>query len=132
MLLPLSLQFRIVIFSLAAGVLTGIFFDFYRIFRGMSVPKVIMIIEDLLFWTLSSILVFIFLLYVNYAFLGIYVYFFILIGDIMYLKLVSPYFLKMENKIGRGMCKGFRVLFKNLAYGFKLAFFNRNKKNKWN
>lgn len=132
MLLPLSLQFRIVIFSLAAGVLTGIFFDFYRIFRGMSVPKVITIIEDLLFWTLSSILVFIFLLYVNYAFLGIYVYFFILIGDIMYLKLVSPYFLKMENEIGRGMYKGVRVLFKNLAYGFKLAFLNRNKKNKWN
>lgn len=132
MLLPLSLQFRIVIFSLAAGVLTGIFFDFYRIFRGMSVPKVITIIEDLLFWTLNSILVFIFLLYVNYAFLGIYVYFFILIGDIMYLKLVSPYFLKMENEIGRGMYKGVRVLFKNLAYGFKLAFVNRNKKNKWN
>lgn len=132
MLLPLSLQFRIVIFSLAAGVLTGIFFDFYRIFRGMSVPKIITIIEDLLFWTLNSILVFIFLLYVNYAFLGIYVYFFILIGDIMYLKLVSPYFLKMENEIGRGMYKGVRVLFKNLAYGFKLAFLNRNKKNKWN
>lgn len=128
MLLPLGLQIRIVLFSLVAGILIGIFFDIYRVFRGFKIHNILIAIEDILFWILCAIMIFIFLLYVNYAFLSIYVYFFMFIGDIIYLKLVSPYFIKAENKIGRGIFKGIRVIFKNIAYGFKIAFSNRNSK----
>lgn len=128
MLLPLGLQIKIVLFSLLAGVLIGIFFDVYRIFRGFKVPKILVAFEDILFWILCAIMIFIFLLYANYAFLSIYVYFFMFIGDIIYLRLVSPYFMKVQNKVGRGIFKVIRVIFKDIAYVFKTAFLNESKK----
>ncbi|SHK04213.1 spore cortex biosynthesis protein YabQ [Clostridium cavendishii DSM 21758] len=130
MLLPLEIQIRIVLSSLVAGLIIGVVFDLYRLFRGFRVPKLIIVIEDILFWILCAMLVFIFLLYVNYALLSVYVYFFILIGDIIYLKLVSPYFISVENKIGRGFLKGIRVGCKNLSYAFRIAFFNKNSNKK--
>ena len=72
--LQLNVQVDIVIYSLLAGVLTGILFDAYRLIRGYKIPKVIVVVEDLLFWALCALVVFTFLLYTNYAFLGPYVY----------------------------------------------------------
>ncbi|MFQ9613884.1 MAG: spore cortex biosynthesis protein YabQ [Clostridium butyricum] len=48
--LQLNIQVNIVIYSLLAGVLTGILFDAYRLIRGYKIPKVIVVVEDLLFW----------------------------------------------------------------------------------
>ena len=75
--LDLSVQFDIVIYSLLAGLLTGVLFDAYRIIRGSNISKIVIWIEDLLFWMLCAVIIFTFLLYVNYAFLGFYVYLFI-------------------------------------------------------
>ena len=63
--LELSVQFNIVIYSLLAGILTGMFFDVYRIIRGLNVNKILIWIEDLLFWILCSGIIFTFLLYFN-------------------------------------------------------------------
>ena len=48
--LPLNIQFDIVIYTLLAGILTGILFDAYRLIRGYKIPKLIVVVEDLLFW----------------------------------------------------------------------------------
>ncbi|QAA30741.1 spore cortex biosynthesis protein YabQ [Clostridium manihotivorum] len=129
MLLPLKIQFEIVIFSLMAGLIAGILFDFYRIVRGFGAPKFIIFIEDFLFWVLNAIIIFTFLLYVNYAFLGMYVYLFIIIGALIYLNLFSDKLMKIERKAERVTGRGFRVIFKNLLYIFK-SIFLRNKINK--
>jgi spore cortex biosynthesis protein YabQ len=129
MLLPIESQFKIVIFSLLAGVLTGTFFDFYRIVRGYGVSKFLKIAEDILFWILCSITVFTFLLYTNYAFLGVYVYLFIGIGAIIYMKFISVHFFKIEQRIGRGFLKLLRIIGKNMSYGARVTF-NRDKNNK--
>ncbi|GKU26148.1 spore cortex biosynthesis protein YabQ [Clostridium folliculivorans] len=129
MLLPLKIQFEIVIFSLVAGMLTGVLFDIYRAIRGIGTPKFIVFIEDFLFWILTAIIIFTFLLYVNYAFLGMYVYLFIIIGAFIYIKLFSKKVLKTEKKAERVAGKGMRIFFKNLSYIFKLIFF-RNRINK--
>ena len=75
--LTLEVQFNIVLYSILSGILTGILFDLYNIIRGVKVPKIIVFIEDILFWILAAIIVFTFLLYTSYAFLGPYVYIFI-------------------------------------------------------
>ncbi|MGL5244162.1 MAG: spore cortex biosynthesis protein YabQ, partial [Sarcina sp.] len=66
MLLSLNLQIKIVIWAILSGVLTGFLFDFYRIIRGYGIPKVIIIIEDILFWIFCALVVFTFLLVFNY------------------------------------------------------------------
>ena len=67
--LDTNIQFSIILYALLAGILTGLMFDLYRIIRGSKVPKVIIVVEDILFWGLAAMVVFAFLLYTNYAFL---------------------------------------------------------------
>ncbi|SFU89189.1 spore cortex biosynthesis protein YabQ [Clostridium sp. DSM 8431] len=118
--LELSVQFNIVIYSLLAGILTGMFFDVYRIIRGLNVNKILIWIEDLLFWILCSGIIFTFLLYFNYAFLGVYVYLFIFISLILYFKILSEKIIKIEKIIIMKIFKGFRITFKNIIYPLKI------------
>ena len=82
--LPTQIQFHIISYSFLSGILTGMMFDLYRIIRGNNVNKAIIIIEDILFSILAALIVFSFLLYTNYAFLGLYVYMFMIISFIFY------------------------------------------------
>lgn len=129
MLLPLSVQFRIVIYSIVSGILTGILFDLYRVIRGVNIPKFIQLIQDFLFWILCGIVIFIFLLYVNYAFLGPYVYVFLVLGVLLYLRFVSVFFRRTEQKVRLGIYKVARIFFKNLIYGIRIILI-RGKHNK--
>lgn len=127
MILSLLLQFEIIFFSLLAGIITGVLFDCYRIFRGLSTNKVLVIIQDILFWILCSLIIFIFLLYNNNAFVGVYVYIYIAIGIYMYLALISRHFLKIQYTILRTSNKIIRILFNFISYPIKLLFYNKNK-----
>ncbi|MBE6054224.1 MAG: spore cortex biosynthesis protein YabQ [Clostridium sartagoforme] len=124
--MPLSLdvQIDIVIYSILSGILTGILFDLYNIIRGVKIPKIIVIIEDILFWILTAIIVFAFLLYTNYAFLGPYVYIFMILTLIVYLKLISPTVLKIEKYIISSFGKFIRIIFKNLIYPIKIIYYS--------
>lgn len=122
MLLPLNIQFNILIISFLAGLLIGILFDGYRLIRGFSVHRVVVMIEDVLFWILISIIIFIFLLVLNYGFLGAYVYIFIGLGILAYLALFSKRIVKVENIIARTIFRFVRVFAKNIRYIFKNIF----------
>lgn len=129
--MPLStdIQFNIILYALFAGILTGLMFDLYRIIRGSKVPKFIVVIEDILFWVLSAMIVFAFLLYTNYAFLGAYVYVFMIISLALYMKFISNSCLKLELKIVSVLGKIFRVIFKNVIYPFKIIIYSITGKN---
>ena len=85
MVIPLTMQFKIILFSFLAGIVTGVLFDIYRYIRGAKVIKYLVIIEDLLFWILCSLVVFVFLLYTQFAILSVYVYMYLILGIIFYL-----------------------------------------------
>ena len=127
--LPTEMQFNIIIYALLAGILTGIMFDLYRIIRGTIVPKLIMMIEDILFWILAAMIVFSFLLYTNYAFLGVYVYVFMLLALAVYIRFISNTFREIELLIIRALGKVLRILFKDIIYPFKVLFSNITGKN---
>lgn len=124
--MPLSIevQFDIVMYSILSGILIGIMFDLYNIIRGVKIPKIIIIIEDILFWILTAVIVFTFLLYTNYAFLGPYVYIFMIGTLIIYLKLISPTILKLERHIIDKVSKFIRIFLKNLIYPIKVIYYN--------
>ena len=124
-----NIQFSVILYALLAGILTGLMFDLYRIIRGSKVPKAIIVIEDTLFWVLAAMIIFAFLLYTNYAFLGVYVYAFMLISLGLYMKFVSNKCIRFELKIVNGVGKVFRIIFKNIIYPFKIIFYNITGKN---
>ena len=120
--LPTSAQFNIILYSILAGILTGAMFDLYRIIRGSKVPKIIIAIEDILFWIWCSLIVFVFLLKYNYALIGVYVYVFMGITLVIYLKTLSKYFRRIQHKILAILLKNLRIIFKNIRYAFKNTF----------
>jgi spore cortex biosynthesis protein YabQ len=129
MVIPLSLQAKFVIYSILAGVLTGFLFDFYRVFRGFeSIPKIFIIIEDLLFWILVSIIVFIFLLYTNQALISGYIYVFIAVGILFYIRFISKYFVYIQYRLIIATTKLIRILINFVSYPIKLLFYSEKRK----
>ena len=128
--LDTNVQFSIILYALLAGILTGLMFDLYRIIRGSKVPKVVIVIEDTLFWVLAAMVIFAFLLYTNFAFLGPYVYIFMLISLAIYMKFISNKCINFELYVVNAVGKVFRIIFKNISYPFKIIFHNiTGKKN---
>lgn len=131
MVVSLYLQAKFVIYSVLAGVLTGLLFDFYRVFRGFeSVPKIFIIIEDILFWILVSIIVFIFLLYTNQALITGYIYVFIALGILFYIRFMSKYFTTVQYKLIITFTKLIRILVNFIFYPVKLLFHSEKRKIK--
>ncbi|MCF0146948.1 MAG: spore cortex biosynthesis protein YabQ [Clostridium sp.] len=124
--MPLSLevQIDILVYSILAGILVGVLFDLYNIIRGFRIPKIIVIIEDILFWILTAVIVFTFLLYTNYAFLGPYVYIFMVLTLILYLKFISPTVFRIEKFIINKVAKIIRITFKNAVYPIKIIYYS--------
>ena len=128
--LEIGVQLNIIFYSFLSGIITGILFDEYRLIRGSNSIKIIFIIEDILFWILTAIIIFIFLLYNSYAFLGMYVYVFMIISLNLYFKFISKYIIIVEKFIGKIIIKVLRIIFKHLIYPIKLFMLKiRNKSN---
>lgn len=133
MIISMEDQVRLVFYSLASGILTGVLFDIYRLIRGFQNPnKFITLIEDTLFWILAAIVIFIFLLYTNHAFIEPYVYICIAVGLCFYLKLISKYFIKWNNFIINNIIKIIRIVNNILIYPFQLLIYTFKQKNKRN
>lgn len=130
MVIPLEMQFRIIIFSFASGIITGVLFDIYRLIRGIKVVRYLVIIEDILFWILAGLIVFVFLLYTQYAVLSVYVYMYLILGIICYLWMFSKWFIFFQRKFVGGIFKVMRITFKHIFYPFKLLFYKNKKVSK--
>lgn len=133
MILPISVQARLVLFCLLAGVLTGGLFDLYRLMRGFENPnRVVTFIEDTLFWFFTAILVFIFLVYTKCTYLGIYAYMFIAFGILVYMASISKIFLNIQYRILNSVGKVVRISINAILYPFKIGFYRLKFKNKKN
>ncbi|GAA0745258.1 spore cortex biosynthesis protein YabQ [Clostridium oceanicum] len=124
MIISISKQLGLLFFSLLSGLIIGSFFDIYRIIRGnQNLKKFIKIIEDILFWVLSAIVVFIFLLYNDCAFIGMYIYLWIFVALYLYLILLSRYNIKILKHIMFFLGKFFRILKNIILYPFKFIIY---------
>lgn len=128
--LTLTMQFNLLMYSVIAGFITGFLFDIYRGIRGLNSIKIITVVEDILFWVLAALIIFTFLLYTNYAFLTPYVYIFIIISLLIYLKAISSYFYSLEQLVIKKVNTFFRIIFKNLIYPIKIVFYKVIDKSK--
>lgn len=129
--LTINMQFNMIFFSLLSGVITGLLFDVYRLFREHNSKKYITFIEDILFWILVAITVFTILLYTNYAFFSFYVYILLTMGIIFYLEVLSKSFYSLEKVILDIIVSFIRIFIKRINYLFRIisyTFIGKDKK----
>jgi len=131
MVISISQQAMLVLFSLISGILTGVFFDVYRLVRGIETPsKIVTFIQDILFWILTALVVFIFLSIYDYAYIGVYVYLWIAIGSAIYFLFLSRPFIIILHRIIDALGKILRV-FKNLiCLPFEVIIYYAARKEK--
>lgn len=133
MIISIGAQIRLIIFSIMAGIITGVLFDFYRLIRGFTgLNKIVIFIEDTLFWIFAAIIVFIFLMYTNYAYLRMYVYILLAVGIYLYLKIFSSIFIDFHKKSFKILGRIFRVILNMFVYVFQYVTYMIKKKNKKN
>lgn len=130
MIFDMDRQIAIFIFSLASGIIIGILFDLYRIIRGNENPgNIVTAIEDLLFWILTAMIVFIFMMYTNYAYLSFNIFVYMIVGLIIHLKLLSGFFISIMGKIYDIFTICARVSFYYIFYPFRIIFQKITKKS---
>lgn len=124
-MISLNTQILILLYSFLSGIILGFGFDLYRMFILRSKNIFLNFINSGVFWVFIGVGIFYFLLNTQYAILSLYTYFYIFLGVVFYLKVISKIiFYKLRSFI---YCILFmvRLIFKNVMYLFAKIF---NKK----
>ncbi|ADZ22249.1 MULTISPECIES: spore cortex biosynthesis protein YabQ [Clostridium] len=126
MILSIYEQLIFFISNFVAGVIAALLFDVYRVLLGFEHPnKIVTFLEDILFLVLDAIVVFVFLLYTNEAYINAYVYVFIILGLCFYIKFISPLFVSVIRKFLNQFLKCVRILFKFIIYILECLFLSK-------
>lgn len=128
MIFDMNRQIALFLFSLINGMVVGILYDFYRVIRGFEKQsKIIVAIQDILFWILTGIIVFILMMYTNYAYMSFNVFMYGALGFIVYLKFVSEIAIISLDKIVRIINTIIRIVFNWVFYPLRIIFHKLSK-----
>lgn len=109
----LSQLYSLLIFTIT-GIIIGVFFDVFRILRrSFKTPDIITYIEDILFWIFTGIFFITVLFKFNDGEIRSYVLLGLIFGIIMYMLVISKYFIKINVKI-------IEIIKKMLSYPIKI------------
>lgn len=114
--------------SILVGFLIGILFDLYRSFRYFSKPKkALSHIEDLFFWVIIILVFFMLLVETTDGTLRGFVFIGCFCGSVLYLLLLSKFFLNIFIIIFKLILEVFSEIIRLMSYPFK-GIFNNSKK----
>lgn len=109
----LSQLYSLLIFTIT-GIIIGVFFDIFRILRrSFKTPDIITYIEDILFWIFTGVFFITVLFKFNNGEIRSYVLLGLIFGIIVYMLIISKYFIKINTKI-------IKIIKKILAYPIKI------------
>lgn len=92
--MTLSMQFYSFFLTIGIGFVIGVIFDLYRVVLGLLHPKkVAMNLSDFFFWVIITFVVFVLLIFGNWGEVRLYVFIGLLLGVVLYLKLLSKYII---------------------------------------
>ncbi|MGL4731748.1 MAG: spore cortex biosynthesis protein YabQ [Clostridium sp.] len=124
MLFTMERQLSLFIFSILSGVLIGVLFDIYRIIRGFEhIGQIITLIQDILFWVATGSILFLFMMYTNYAYMNFNVFIYIGLGLFIYMNFVSSTFIDILRHIIQLVSKFIRVCYYILSYPIRICLY---------
>ena len=125
------------VFSLT-GVAIGILFDFFRILRrSIKTSNIVTYIQDILFWSLTGIIVLYNIWYFNNGELRIFVFLGLILGILIYMATLSSIIVKIFTRIMIFLINILKVPFKmiykiisKIITGITIFFYKNTKKLK--
>lgn len=105
------------------GIIIGIIFDIFRILRrSFKTSNLITYIEDMIFWTISALLVMYSLFIFNNGELRGYIFIGLLLGVAVYILFFSKTVIKVSVSIILFVKKVFLAIFRIISYPLKIIF----------
>lgn len=109
----LSQLYSLLIFIIT-GIIIGVFFDIFRILRrSFKTPDIVTYIEDILFWIFTGVFFITILFKFNNGEIRSYVLLGLISGIVMYMLIISKYFIKVSVTI-------IKTIKKILSYPIKI------------
>lgn len=124
-MVDLNVQVLILLYSLLSGLIFGFCFDVYRILFKIKEKNILEFLMSILFWIIVGGVVFYILLNTQYAVLSFYTYFYIFLGVLIYIKLISKFIYGVLKNILYVISLVLRVVFKNIIYIFSRIFLKK-------
>ena len=93
-------EFNVFLSFVLIGLIIGFLFDFFRILRrSYKTPDVVTIIEDIIFWITSGILILLGIFVLNEGKIRAYLFLGLIAGIFLYIAVISKYVMKIGLKI---------------------------------
>ena len=95
-----GIHFKVFLFSVGFGFMIGLLYDFFKVFRtAISKSKKLIFIQDILFFLITSVITFLFLLSVNAGRFRFYIFAALAVGFAVYFFTFSRMFFNLSLKI---------------------------------
>lgn len=128
-MISLSTQILILLYSFLSGIIFGFGFDLYKLFIFRTKNIFLNFISSGLFWIFIGVSIFYFLLNTQYAILSLYTYFYIFLGVVFYVKVISKIIFCKIREVFDFLLFSIRIIYKNLLYLFVRIFNKKINKN---
>ena len=91
-------EFNVFLSFVLIGLIIGFLFDFFRILRrSYKTPDAVTIIEDIIFWITSGILILLGIFVLNEGKIRAYLFLGLIAGIFLYIAVISKYVMKIFN-----------------------------------
>lgn len=105
------------------GIIIGIVFDIFRILRkSFKTPDIVTIIEDILFWIITGIIILYSIFVYNNGEIRFFMFIGIFLGAMLYMLLLSNYVIKLSVKTILMLKKLLEYIFKILIFPIKTIY----------
>lgn len=124
-ILPISnnTQINTFLFSILVGIFIPLMYDIFRIKRRIIRTRILFIhMEDVLFWILTAILVFLHIYYFNDGEFRFYIFLGLLIGTIFYIAVISKTLIKSFVLILNYLCRVTKYIITILLYPIRIIY----------
>lgn len=116
-------EFYIFLIAINYGLIIGGIYDFYRVFRHFSKQrKLLAALEDLFFWIITALIIFIFLVNKTDGIIRGFVVLGFLIGYAFYMKVISKYSYALLKKIFELILGLISEIISLITYPFRKLF----------
>lgn len=119
----MSNQAVVFLWTVLAGVLIGMVYDLFRVFRKLTRPSnIVVFVQDIIFWIIVSLILFAILYISNDGAVRVYTFIGAALGAVFFFLTISPMFIKIAVNTIRLLRYSLKVTMRVLSFPILLLY----------